>query len=329
MSGLAGHAGEVGLNGKKKCLTFGSREKFYACRIMISELKTFVIAAQMENFAAAAKAIGLTQSAISAQIRRLEEEFGYDLFKRTGRSVTLTPAGNTILSQVEDILSSYEALRGVRRPPTDSAPLRIGAISTVQTSLLAPAIARLHLELPDLKVRIVPGLSMVLLDRLDAGELDAALIVRPPFGLMADMQWHPLVKQDYVMVVPAHTEHENWRQILQTQPFIRYDSRSFGGRTLDRFLKAQGLAPHQVVETEELHTILQMVANNMGCSIVPYIFAVSVVPNIRVLPLGEHRIAREVGVMSLRGRMSEGREALVRYLDEASRDNVPPAPWSS
>lgn len=78
---------------------------------MISELKTFVIAAQMESFAAAAKAIGLTQSAISAQIRRLEEEFGYDLFERTGRSVTLTRAGNTILSQVEDILSSYEALR--------------------------------------------------------------------------------------------------------------------------------------------------------------------------------------------------------------------------
>lgn len=173
----------------------------------------------------------------------------------------------------------------MRRPPTDSAPLRIGAISTVQTSLLAPAIARLHLELPDLKVRIVPGLSMVLLDRLDAGELDAALIVRPPFGLMADMQWHPLVKQDYVMVVPAHTEHENWRQILQTQPFIRYDSRSFGAHS-GPVPESTGLAPHQVVETEELHTILQMVANNMGCSIVPYIFAVSVVPNIRVLPLG-------------------------------------------
>lgn len=317
------------MNGKKKCRILVVRIIFYVCQTMIPELRTFIIAAQTESFASAAKVIGLTQSAISAQIRRLEEELGYDLFERTGRSVTLTSAGNAILSQVEDILSSFEALRGLRRPPTDSVPLRIGAISTVQTSLLAPAIARLHLELPDLKVRIVPGLSMVLLDRLDAGELDAALIVRPPFGLMPDMQWHPLVRQTYVMVVPAHTEHENWRQILQTQPFIRYDSRSFGGRTLDRFLKAQGIAPRQVVETEELHTILQMVANNMGCSIVPYIFAVSVVPNIRVLPLGEHRIAREVGVMTLRGHMAEGREALIRYLDEASRDNVPPEPWNS
>lgn len=296
---------------------------------MISELRTFVIAAQMESFAAAAKTVGLTQSAISAQIRRLEEELGYDLFERTGRSVRLTEAGNGILCQVEDILSSFEALRGVARIRSDNALLRIGAISTVQTSLLAPAIARLHLELPDLKVRIVPGLSMGLLDRLDAGELDAALIVRPPFGLMPYMQWHPIVRQDYVMVVPAHTENEDWRQILETQPFIRYDSRSFGGRTLDRFLRAQGISPDQVIETEELHTILQMVANNMGCSIIPYIFAVSVVPNIRVLPLGEPRISREVGVMTLRGRVAQGQEALIRYLDEASRDHAPPEPWKS
>ncbi|GEM16812.1 LysR family transcriptional regulator [Gluconobacter oxydans] len=296
---------------------------------MISELRTFVIAAQMESFAAAAKTIGLTQSAISAQIRRLEEELGYDLFERTGRSVRLTEAGSGILCQVEDILSSFEALRGVARIRSDSSLLRIGAISTVQTSLLAPAIARLHLELPDQKVRIVPGLSMGLLDRLDAGELDAALIVRPPFGLMPYMQWHPIVRQDYVMVAPAHTENEDWRQILETQPFIRYDSRSFGGRTLDRFLKAQGISPDQVIETEELHTILQMVANNMGCSIIPYIYAVSVVPNIRVLSLGEPRISREVGVMTLRGRVAEGQEALIRYLDEASREHAPPEPWKS
>lgn len=128
------------------------------------------------------------------------------------------------------------------------------------------------------------------------------------------------------MVVPAHLEGEDWRQILETQPFIRYDSRSFGGRALDRFLKAQGISPHQVIETEDLHTILQMVANTMGCTIIPYIFAVSVVPNIRVLPLGEQGISREVGVMTLRGRRVEGLEALIRYLDEASRDNAPPRP---
>ncbi|MQR99684.1 LysR family transcriptional regulator [Gluconobacter aidae] len=292
---------------------------------MIPELRTFVVAAEVESFAAAAKAIGLTQSAISAQIRRLEEELGYELFDRAGRSVTLTAAGRSILCRVEDILSSFEALRSMASLRPGNALLRIGAISTVQTSLLAPAIARLHLELPDLKVRIVPGLSMGLLDRLDAGELDAALIVRPPFGLMPYMRWHPIVKQNYVMVVPAHIENEDWRQILEILPFIQYDSRSFGGRTLDRFLKMQGLSPRQVIETEELHTILQMVANNMGCSIVPYIFAVSVVPNIRVVPLAEQRIAREVGVMTLRGRVAEGGDALIRYLGEVSRDNAPPS----
>lgn len=291
---------------------------------MISELRTFVVAARTESFAATAKAIGVTQSAISAQIRRLEEELGYELFDRTGRSVTLTAAGSLILCQVEDILSSFEALRGAARLRPESELLRVGAISTVQTSLLAPAIAGLHLELSDLKVRIVPGISMGLLDRLDAGELDAALIVRPPFGLMPYMQWHPVVQQDYVMIVPAHIQGTDWRQVLEEEPFIRYDSRSFGGRTLDRFLRTLGIAPHEVIETEELHTILQMVGNNMGCSIVPYIFAVSVVPNIRILRLGDQKVGREVGVMTLRGRMTEGCKVLIRHLDEAARSNTPP-----
>lgn len=299
------------------------RKNIYDPSPVISELRTFVVAAQMESFAAAAKTIGLTQSAISAQIRRLEDELGYGLFERSGRSVMLTAAGRAILCQVEDLLSSFDALRSATRGRPETALLRIGAISTVQTSLLAPAVTRLHVEFPDLKIRIVPGLSMGLLERLDAGELDAAVIVRPPFGLMPYMQWHPVVSQDYVMVVPAPLENEDWRQILETQPFIRYDSRSFGGRTLDRFLKMQGLSPRQVIETEDLHTILQMVANNMGCTIMPQIGAVSVVPNIRVLPLGEPGITREVGVMTLRGRVSEGRDALIRYLDEVSGNHTP------
>ena len=294
------------------------RKNIYDPSFVISELRTFVVAAQMESFAAAAKTIGLTQSAISAQIRRLENELGYGLFERSGRSVTLTAAGRSILCQVEDLLSSFDALRSAARGRPETAFLRIGAIATVQTSLLAPAVTRLHVEFPDMQIRIVPGLSMGLLERLDAGELDAAVIVRPPFGLMSHMQWHPIVSQDYVMVVPAPLESEDWRQILETQPFIRYDSRSFGGRSLDRFLKTQGLSPRQVIETEDLHTILQMVASNMGCTIIPFIGAVSVVPNIRVLPLGEPGITREVGVMTLRGRVSEGRDALIRYLDEVS-----------
>ncbi|MBM9400685.1 LysR family transcriptional regulator [Gluconacetobacter azotocaptans] len=293
---------------------------------MIAELRTFVLVARLGSFAAAARQIGLTQAAIGAQIRRLEQELGYEVFDRSGWSVTLSGKGGAILPEVEGILSSFNGLRHFSPREPSRRTLRVGAISTTQTSILAPAVAALSAEMPSLMVRLVPGISMVLLDRLDAGDLDAALIVRPPLGPMPHMTWHPLVTQDYVMVLPERMPGDDWQQVLMEQPFIRYDSRSFGGRTLDRFLRAQHLAPRSVIETEEVHTILQMVASNMGCTIIPRVLAIGLLPNIRTLPLGEHRISREVGLMTVGPHQDAAIAALIGHLAAAARKSVSPSP---
>lgn len=77
---------------------------------MILELRTFIAVARHGTFAAAGERIGLTQSAVSSQIKRLEESLGFALFDRTGRSATLNTAGGETLARAEEIV----AMTGVR-----------------------------------------------------------------------------------------------------------------------------------------------------------------------------------------------------------------------
>ena len=79
---------------------------------MIRYLKTFVTAAETASFSAAGARLGLTQSAVSAQIQRLEEDLGVQLFERTGRAVSLSDDGRRLLAQAQGVIAGYQAMRG-------------------------------------------------------------------------------------------------------------------------------------------------------------------------------------------------------------------------
>ncbi|GAB2461415.1 LysR family transcriptional regulator [Comamonas humi] len=268
---------------------------------MITELRTFLAVARLGTFAGAGDAIGLTQSAVSSQMRRLEAHFGQSLFDRTGRSSALNAAGQALVPQAGQLLRQFDLLG--QDDPAHSAPARltIGAIATAQSSLLVPALLRLRGQHPQTQVQVVPGTSMELLDQLDTGALDAALIIRPPFGVDPQLLWQPLVQEPYALLAPARLPRQDWKELLQTQPFIRYDRRSFGGRMVDRFLRQAQLAPHEIIELDDLPSLLALVAQGAGVAIAPLAAALQPLPEaVRVLPLGEPPFHREVGLLRQR-----------------------------
>ena len=145
---------------------------------MLRELKTFVTVARLGTFAAAGQRIGLTQSAVSAQIRVLEQGLGVRLFDRSGRAAVLNAAGRHALPLAEQMLSLY----GQMALPSDVAEwrgeLKIGAIATLQTGLLPEALPRFREKAPHIELKLVPGVSLNLLGQVDAGESPAALAAR-------------------------------------------------------------------------------------------------------------------------------------------------------
>lgn len=270
---------------------------------MISELRTFLAVARCGTFALAGRNIGLTQSAVSSQIKRLEASLGFELFDRTGRAATLNAAGHVTLVRAEEVVALFNKLR---EPPGDappSRPLRIGAIASAQTSLLPALLPEFRQQFPSLALRILPGVSMRLLDQVDAGEIDAAIIIRPTFGLPRELGWHGLERQPFRLAVQSTVKGKDWRRLLSQHPFVRYDRTSFGGRLVDRFLRAVQIAPDESVEVDEIDAIFRFVANGAGVALVPQTRGSGVPPGVRLVSLGDQTFYREIGLVhrALRG----------------------------
>jgi DNA-binding transcriptional LysR family regulator len=264
---------------------------------MIRYLRTFTIAAETESFSAAGNRLGLTQSAVSTQIRRLEEELGCALFDRTGKSVTLSNEGREALGQAAQILEIFEGLKQQSRRGADRTPIQLGVITSVQDSFLPKALIRFRREHPVAQINIVPGTSIQLLTRVDSHEMDIAVMVKPRLGLPSDLKWIPLMHERYVGIAP-----EGWPgdlgELLRERPFIRYDRRSHGGQLVDRFLKRHGYWTNDSIELDEPSVILSLVSEGLGCSIIPgELVPIAQTTGIKVLSLPGRPLLREVGVL--------------------------------
>ncbi|RRH87897.1 LysR family transcriptional regulator [Variovorax beijingensis] len=272
---------------------------------MINELRTFIAVCRHGTFAAAGERIGLTQSAVSSQVKRLEEALGFELFERTGRSATLNAAGQTTLARAEEICALYAKLGELPDDAASGGLLRIGAIASAQSTLVARALARLRKQQPQLRVHVSPGVSMRLMDELDAGTIDAAVIIRPPFGILPELAWQPLVQEPYVLIAPKKLPGKDWRALLQEQPFLRYDRASFGGRMVERFLRREGIAVNDSIELDEIAGLIHMTSKGLGVALVPLVEAHLPLPaGVRMLSLGELTFHREVGLLQRKPRAS-------------------------
>ncbi|PKM27963.1 MAG: LysR family transcriptional regulator [Gammaproteobacteria bacterium HGW-Gammaproteobacteria-12] len=236
---------------------------------MLRELKTFITVARLGTFAAAGQQVGLTQSAVSAQMRVLEQHLGVRLFERSGRAAVLNAAGRHALPLAEQMLALYAQMALPQAADQWQGELRVGAIATLQTGLLAEALPRFRQLAPLVELKLVPGVSLQLFSQLDAGELDLALLIKPPFTLPKELLEVPLAREPFVLIAPLDVDGADPLRLLAEQPFVRYDRASFGGRQVTRFLREQRLNVREALELDELEAIVRLVENGMGVALVP------------------------------------------------------------
>jgi DNA-binding transcriptional LysR family regulator len=263
---------------------------------MIRNLRTFLAAAELSSFSAAGARLGLTQSAVSTQIRRLEEEFGCLLFERTGKSVALSNDGRKLLPEAARIVAMYQGMKQ-RDNVEHAAPIALGAITTVQSTLLPKALHMFRKTYPAIHVNIVPGTSIHLLSQVDARELDIAIIIKPRLGIPPELRWITLMRERYVAIAPTGAPSD-LKGLLAALPFIRYNRGSHGGQLVDRFLKRHGLWVKDGMELDEPGVILKMVSEGLGCAIIPgQLVPLASTPGVQALPLPGKPLVREIGIL--------------------------------
>lgn len=268
-------------------------------------LRTLQAIARHGSFARAGAAIGLTQSAVSLQVKALEAEFGVQLFDRARRLPILTEAGRIVLAKAEEVLALYgripEALSDERMLV---GRLRLGVIQTALSGPMPDALIALNRAHPRLRVHVAAGMSAELASRVASGDLDAAVVTEPvkphPDGLV----WTPLYEECFWLIAPAGHEERAPRDLLSELPFIRFDARAWAGRMIARELDRLQWAVREEMVLDSLSVIIRMVEKGLGVAIIPASARDLVNLQLTCLPFGEPQLRRRVVLLERQERPS-------------------------
>src|SRR4051812_9009615 len=234
----------------------------------IRVLRTFSAVASEGSFAAAAARVALTQAAVGQQMRALEGELRRPLFERQGKAVVLNDVGRALVPQVRRLLALYEQiLAPAGTTGAMAGTVNLGAVVSAVRPLIQATLA-LKARHPDLDLHVSAAKSIDLIARVQAGGLDAAIVVREP-GVPTDLAWTALYAEPMVLLVPRKLEETQPRAILQRQPFIRFDPTQHTGRLVERTLKRLRVKPQEVLELNALESIVDLVRSGLGVSLVP------------------------------------------------------------
>jgi LysR family transcriptional regulator, benzoate and cis,cis-muconate-responsive activator of ben and cat genes len=169
----------------------------------LRQLRYFVAVAEELHFSRAAARLNLAQSALSAQIRALEDEIGGPLLVRSTRRVSLTPAGEALLSDARELLASAEvALRRARSLALgELGVLRIAALGPAPGGILAPVLDRFGTRHPRVRVEMRTLAFSELVEGLRSGQADIAFLYEPIDE--PDLATTPLLTEPRVAVMPS------------------------------------------------------------------------------------------------------------------------------
>jgi DNA-binding transcriptional LysR family regulator len=231
-------------------------------------LKSLLAVVDCGSIADAARTEGVTAAAVSQRMQVLERSLGFTLLSRVGHSVKATEACVALLPRVRHIVSQVALLAGDADSSGLTGSLRIGAISTTLAGLLPRALLELSRVAPGIKTSILPGTSRSLYLALQNGELDAAVIVAPPFDLPKMFRLAPLHVEKLVLASTASAPVDI-TEVLQSTPYICYEPTSWGGLHAKRYLDDNGLALTPLFSLDGLEAIAVLVANGIGASLMP------------------------------------------------------------
>lgn len=144
----------------------------------LKKLEAFMNVASLGSFTRAASTMGIAQSALSRHVSALEQEFGERLFYRTGRGVALTEIAQDILPRVETLLADAQRLMQevAARRGVVSGQVALGILASLSPVLLTPLLTRIRDQLPEVRVRVLDGLSDRIEDWLSTGRVDVGIV---------------------------------------------------------------------------------------------------------------------------------------------------------
>jgi len=269
----------------------------------IKQLKYICAVAEHRHFSKAAEACFVTQSTLSASIQDLESQLDAVIFERNKKSVLITPLGERLLQQARVVLGDVEDFISIAHSHDEAlaGEIRLGVIPTIGPFLLPSLLSELREQYTKLKLYLREDMSADLVQRLQQGKLDLILLAFP--YPLPEIETVSLFKDEFLLCLPPGHPLEKAKQVKQQQ--LRGESLLLleeGHCLRDHALEACKLEKAEtdiVYQGNSLHTLVQMVANGLGVTLLP---AVSITGGVlgntqlKLKSFGSENVSREIGM---------------------------------
>ncbi|MEX8193378.1 LysR substrate-binding domain-containing protein [Comamonas guangdongensis] len=238
----------------------------------LDQLEVFTLVLDTGSFSAAAHHLGVSQPAVSAQVRELERKLGTRLLERVGRSVGPTPAGVALAGHARALLESgrqaAEAVSSLAKGV--SGTVRLGTGATACLHLLPPLLQRIRKEHPALHVVVSTGNTDDIVRQVELNALDLALVTLPVASRAVTVA--PALRDEFVAVAPIGAEPlpaAVRARDLADIPMVLFEPGSNTRQQVESWLLAAGLRVRPAMELGSIEAIKEMVSAGLGCSILP------------------------------------------------------------
>lgn len=250
-----------------------------------AQLRAFVAVAECRSFKQAARRLHMSQPGVSRAVRALEIELGDELFVRRRGSAVLTGFGQRAIIRSRAILAQADGMRQERDAAGGlvSGHVRLGSMPSLSATILPGLMSRLRRSHPAVSVTVVDGHDDELVAWVRTGTVDVAVVA----GEHHDLECQHLVTDELLAVVPAAHPLAARAAVrghdLIDEPFIL--TRAGCERLVLAALAARGVTPRIDHEVSEASSILAMVGEGLGVSVMPALAATTAPPTVVMRPL--------------------------------------------
>ena len=239
--------------------------------LTLKQLRYFEALASQQHFGRAAELSAISQPALSMQIKELETTLGMALIERGGRQVRLTRFGEEMLERAKSILRAVDELEDLARAARSnlSGRLRLGVIPTIAPYLLPSLIARLTETHPSLDLHIRETVTPKLLQELNEGRLDTAIVALPVSE--PALTEVPLFSERFVLVRPAADAGlpvPDRDRLKELRLLLLEEGHCFRDQALS-FCNLSAAPPRELLDGSSLSTLVQMVGAGIGVTLIP------------------------------------------------------------
>lgn len=261
-------------------------------RLSLTNLETLCWIARLGTFTAAAERLHTTQPAVSSRVRELEQALGVRLFHRQGRKMELTIQGRDLVQRSQPLLNRLEdVVVSLDNPGAATGIIRMGVGEIVAATWFGCLMARLKEEMPHVNYEIEVGLTVNMRQKLELAKLDLAIVAAPVESSRIATTSLGGVNARWMAAPALHMRagkrRASVKQMLEDYPVWCVARPSHMYPMAIETLRRHGVAPKNINTSDNIQSIVQLVAGSAGIALLPENLAAGLMHEKRLVPLSD------------------------------------------